>query len=249
MTLRKKLTLPTMLFLLIELVLYGLILTTSGQLLVYSSFISIAICFAHVLFHYKNCDKFILTGLFFTVCADFCLVICSPIQQLWGMCFFLITQTLYAVKLHREQKSKPLLYARISLILLAVAVTVLVLGEKTDALALVSLCYYANLIMNIIVAFTKFRQAKLFPIALALFLLCDTVIGLQVACGAYLPIAEGSLLHNIIFMDFNLSWFFYLPSQVLISLSGKAKRPATPGSDEPGASYFSSLQPMAFFQI
>ena len=50
-------------------------------------------------------------------------------------------------------------------------------------------------------------------------LLCDTVIGLQVAAGGYLPIGEGSLLHKIIFMDFFLSWFFYLPSQILIALS------------------------------
>ena len=55
-------------------------------------------------------------------------------------------------------------------------------------------------------------------------MLCDTVIGLQVASGAYLPIAEGSILYRIIFMDFFLSWFFYLPSQVLITLSGMQKR-------------------------
>ena len=35
----------------------------------------------------------------------------------------------------------------------------------------------------------------------------------------YLPIAENSLLHRILFVDFNLAWVFYLPSQVLISLS------------------------------
>lgn len=223
MTLRKKMPAITLVFLLAELVLYYLILTTGGSVLVYSSFISIVLCFVHVLVNAKTNDKFILAGLGCTVMADFFLVVCSPIQQLWGMIFFLIAQSLYAVKLYLANQNKALLWARIVLILFALTITVLVLREKTDALALVSLCYYANLIFNIVVAFTRFKQMRLFPIALVLFLLCDTVIGLQVACGGYLPIAEGSLLHRIIFMPFNLSWLFYLPSQVLISLSGRKK--------------------------
>lgn len=220
---RKPLPILTVMFLAIELVLYYLILTTGGDLLVYSSFFSIVICFVHVLLNVKTCDSFILAGLACTVMADFFLVVCSPIKQLWGMIFFLIAQSLYAAKLHLANKNNLLLYARMILIVLALAVTVIVLKEKTDVLALVSLCYYANLIFNIIVAFTRFRTDKLFPIALVLFLLCDTVIGLQVACGAYLPISENSLIYRIIFMDFHLSWFFYLPSQVLISLCGRQK--------------------------
>ena len=216
----KKKLLPTFLFLALELLDYYFILTAGGDLLVYSSFGAIVLCFLHVLFHIKACDKLLLGGLACTVGADFCLVICDPIQQLWGMIFFLTAQSLYATRLHAVDHRKPLLWLRTSLILIALAITVLVLGEKTDALALVSLCYYANLIINLIMAFLQFKQDKLFPIALLLFLLCDTVIGLQVACGGYLPIAEGSVLYRIIFMPFNLSWFFYLPSQVLISLRG-----------------------------
>jgi len=64
-----------------------------------------------------------------------------------------------------------------------------------------------------------FRQEKLLSIGFVLFLMCDTVIGLQVACSGYLPIEETFLLYQIIFMPFHLSWFFYLPSQVLIALS------------------------------
>ena len=63
---------------------------------------------------------------------------------------------------------------------------------------------------------------KLFPIGLVLFLLCDTIIGLQMATGVYLPISEHSVIYKIIFTDFNLAWFFYLPSQVCIALSGKS---------------------------
>ena len=220
MAAHKRLTVLTLIFLLMELVLYYFILTAGGSVLIYSSFGAIVLCFLHVLFHIKSSDKLILGGLACTVAADFCLVVCSPIQRLWGMVFFLIAQTLYALRVHLTDKRKPFVWVRLLLIIGALTVTVLVLRDKTDALALVSLCYYANLIFNLLMAFIQFRRDKIFPIALLLFLLCDTVIGLQVACGAYLPIREGSAIHRIIFMPFNLSWFFYLPSQVLISLRG-----------------------------
>ena len=216
MTTRKSL--PTLLFLILELIAYYFILTAGGSVLVYSSFGAILLCFGHALFHFKNCDKLILAGLACTVGADFCLVICSPIQQLGGMIFFLVVQTLYATRLHSTDHRRWLIWLRGGLIVIALSITVLVLRKNTDALALVSLCYYANLIFNLIMAFLQVKTDKLFPIALVLFLLCDTVIGLQVACGGYLPIAQGSVLYNIIFRPFNLSWFFYLPSQVLISL-------------------------------
>jgi uncharacterized membrane protein YhhN len=208
-------------FLIVEAFLYGIILTSGGDLLVYSCFSSIVICFVHALIHVKQGDKLLIAGLACTVMADLCLVVWSPVQRLWGMVFFLAAQSLYAIRLHRQIRSNVLLIIRISLTVVALAVTVIVLKEATDALALVSLCYYANLIMNIVTAFTRFRDNKLLSIGFVLFLLCDTVIGLQVACGGYLPIEDGSLLHQIIFMPFNLAWFFYLPSQVLISLSAK----------------------------
>ena len=208
-------------FLIVEAFLYGIILTSGGDLLVYSCFSSIVICFVHALIHVKQGDRLLIAGLACTVMADLCLVVWSPIQRLWGMVFFLAAQSLYAIRLHRQIRSNALLIIRISLTVVALAVTMIVLKDATDALALVSLCYYANLIMNIVTAFTRFRDNKLLSIGFVLFLLCDTVIGLQVACGGYLPIEDGSLLHQIIFMPFNLAWFFYLPSQVLISLSAK----------------------------
>ncbi len=210
-------------FLLLESVLYYFILTASGSLLVYTSFFAIVLCFLYALLPPGKPNLWMLAGLACTVAADYCLVICQPIQRLWGMVFFLGAQSLYAAKLHLFKPSKALLGVRLGLTAVAVALVFIVLKNKADPLAVVSLCYYANLIMNIVVAFTQRKNHKLLPIALVLFLLCDTVIGLQVAAGGYLPIEEGSALHKIIFMRFNLSWFFYLPSQVLISLSSKQK--------------------------
>lgn len=219
----RKTNILTWVFLLVELILYGIIMTAGEQLLVWSSFISIVFCFLYALTQGRSSDPWIIWGLACTVAADFFLVVCSPIQRLWGMIFFLIAQTLYAVKLQLSGGNRRLLISRLLLIVLAEGIAVVVLQEKTDLLALISLCYYANLVLNIIEAFAQFRRNRLLAIGFVLFLMCDTVIGLQVMAGIYLPISENSWLYRIIFMNFNLSWFFYLPSQVLIALSSRKK--------------------------
>lgn len=215
---QKKNTLLIVLFLLLETILYYFILTAGGQTLVVTSYTSIVLCFLFALQGIRY-NPLMVAGLACTVGADFCLVVCNPIQRLWGMVFFLGAQTLYAIHLHRKQKNTILLVIRIVLTAIAALVAVFVLKENLDALAVISVCYYANLIMNMVVAYTQWRKCKLLPLAFVLFILCDTIIGLQVAAGGYLPIAEGSVLHNMIFSGFNTAWLFYLPSQVLIALS------------------------------
>lgn len=206
------------LFLLIELPLYHLILTTGGDTLVYSSYFSIVICCIYALIWAKK-EPLTAAGLVCTVMADYFLVICDPIERIWGMVFFLTAQTLYAIRLHRVVPSRVFLGLRLGILSLGAAVAWIVLGDKTDLLSILSILYYANLIMNICAAFSRFKTQKLAAIGFLLLILCDTVIGLQVACGTYLPIAEDSWIYKIIFMDFHLSWFFYLPSQVLLALS------------------------------
>ena len=205
-------------FLIVEAILYYFILTAGGQTLVVTSYASIVFCFLFALQGLKSIP-WIDAGLACTVGADFCLVICNPIQQLWGMVFFMGAQAFYAVHLHRKQPNKALLLIRILLSVGAEIVTVLILQGNTDALAMVSVCYYANLIMNFVVACTQWKIGKLLPIAFLLFILCDTIIGLQVASTGYLPITKGSWLYNLIFSGFNTAWMFYLPSQVLLALN------------------------------
>lgn len=211
------------LFLLIELPLYHMILTTGGDILVYSSFFSIVVCFVYGLI-WAGKEPLTVAGLACTVAADLFLVVCDPIQRTWGMVFFLMAQSLYAVRLHRVIASRVFLGLRVGILCLGAAVAWILLGEKTDLLAILSILYYANLILNIFAAFSRFKTEKLVAVGFLLLILCDTVIGLQVACGAYLPISEGSVIYKIIFMDFHLSWFFYLPSQVLLALSVGLKK-------------------------
>lgn len=210
-------------FLAVQFVLYCFILTTSGNLLVVTSYLAILLCFAFAAFNADERNLCLLGGLACTAVADFFLVVCSPMRQLPGMLAFLGTQSFYAVYLHRRSKDIRLLYLRLALTILGVILTFAVLGNKTDPLAMVSVIYYANLITNLIMACLRFRKNRIFAIALILFLLCDTVIGLQAAAGTYLAIGKDSLLYRLIFVPFNLAWLFYLPSQVLIALCSKKK--------------------------
>ncbi len=218
---KKQDTALTVSFLGISCVLYYFILTAGGTLLTATSYAAIILCFLYAAVRGDN--KFILGGLACTVGADFFLVVCDPIQQFWGMVFFLGAQSLYAAMLHISRPGRRLLFIRLSLIVIAEVITVAILKGSTDPLAIISICYYVNLIFNILLAFLQFKRYPLFAIGLVFFLLCDTVIGLQVMSGGYLPIPEGSLLHGIVFAPFNLAWLFYLPSQVLISLSSRKK--------------------------
>ncbi len=211
----------TMAFLLLEMILYCIIHTASGTTVVVAMFSSIVLCFVYALARGVKCAPLIVGALACTVCADFFLVVCEPIEQLWGMVFFLGAQILYAIHLHRADRGRVLLLVRVGLVAAAVVAALGVLRERTDALALVSMAYYANLIANILVSARRIKTAPLLFIGFVLFILCDTVIGLQVAADAYLPIAEGMWLHRLLFASFNLAWVFYLPSQVCLALSEK----------------------------
>lgn len=213
----------TILFLAAELFLYHFILTAVGAVQIWCSYSAIIICFLFAVSCVNKENGYIVTGLLFTVLADFFLVVCNPIQQLWGMVFFLPAQICYGIYLHRQALPRCLLPIRIALLVAAEIATALVLRGHTDLLAVISVAYYVNLILNLVCAFFRFKQNKLLAAGFLCFLLCDTVIGLQVAALGYLPITEGSVLHRIIFVDFNVSWFFYLPSQVLIALSSHRK--------------------------
>lgn len=189
-----------------------------------SMFGSILVCFLFALWQRKKETRFLVIGMAFTVAADICLVLCNPQPKLLGMVFFLFAQTAYAIHLQSVRKKKEFLLLRSGLVIIALLITILVLGNKTDALALVSLAYYANLLMNIAEGFSQHSLNKLLPLGFVLFLLCDTVIGLQVAADGYLAIRESSTLYQILYPGFNLAWLFYLPSQVLITLSHRCYR-------------------------
>ena len=186
-------------------------------------------CLFCAAFAEKSCAyAFTQLALVCTVCADYFLVWSQPMVQLPAMAFFLCAQIAYAARLYLlagQGERRVQLILRIALSALIVAVTAIVLGQSTDALAVVSMLYYVQLILNVVFAFVGFRSRAILAIGFLLFLCCDTVIGLDMI-NAYLPIPEDALLYKVIRPGFNLAWAFYLPSQTLLSVSllqGKLK--------------------------
>ena len=212
----------SILFILIEATLGYLIQTAEGLVAHCYSAVVIA-CYFFLLFAEKS-PTFWLTqiGLFYTVCADWFLVVLVPMRQLTAMLFFSVTQLAYAVRLYLDSSSRRRrmlqIWVRAALSVFAIVLTASVLQGSTDPLALVSLFCYATLIGNVIFAFAQGKRNLLFAIGLLFFLCCDTLIGLS-CLGQYFPIAEDSMLYTVINPGFNLAWAFYVPSQALIALS------------------------------
>lgn len=217
-----KLIIP---FILIEIIFLTMILTILGPANRYISFACILFTFLYsLLFTSKENKKYLINiGLLFTVFSDISLVLIRPMNQSTGMTTFLITQICYFLYLYfntDNSKSKNIhLITRITLNLLTIIITIIVLKKKTDYLSIISMLYYINLIINVIVAFTKTKKSILLPLGLLLFLCCDTLIGIREAAGVYLNISETSLLYKMAYSSFNFPWVFYIPSQVIITLS------------------------------
>lgn len=215
----------SLIFVLAETALGIAIQNTSGDLNILVSYVSVVLsCLFCLLCFTKTADyTFTQIALIFTVLADLCLVVIQPMLQLPAMVLFSITQLSYFARLYIEEKNSTRrrvhLIIRIALVALALAATAIVLGEAADPLAYVSLFYYANLITNIIFAFTNIGVSFLFPIGLLFFALCDAQIGLNVLAESYISVSEGSLIHHLAYPDFNFAWMCYVPSQTLIALS------------------------------
>ena len=166
-------------------------------------------------------------ALLCTVGADFFLVYLDEIRQLPAMIFFSAVQMAYFLRLYYEDgnKTRRKIHAivRAAVSIAIIIVTVCILGNDADAVALVSMFYYSNLALNAIFAFIVFKKNPIFAIGLLLFIFCDTVIGLSLI-DTYLPLAEDSFIYKIIYPGFDLAWAFYLPSQALLSISLLPKR-------------------------
>ena len=180
-------------------------------------------CLFCVLFAERS-REYLLTqaALLLTVCADWFLVLPPSPNQLPGMLFFAASQLAYAARLYgsdgRPSRRRAQIISRLCLSVIAMTAAVLVLGKVTDAVALISLFYYANLALNIAFAWTQASKQFMMAVGLTLFLLCDTLVGFAFL-DSYLTVAEGSLIDRINHPGFDLAWAFYLPSQMLLAVS------------------------------
>lgn len=207
-------------YLIIELIL-GILIHTASPAYIYS-YVSIVVAALFCLTLYQPTPDWTLTQIafLFTLGADFFLVLLGRHQTV-AMCLFSVTQLAYAARLTLAENKKT---RRIQLItraftaLLAVTITAAVLGKNTDALAVISLFYFANLLINAIFATAEYKRYPLFATGLWLFVLCDIFVGFGML-GSYLPLGNGLFIRFLTAPPINMAWVFYLPSQVLLSLS------------------------------
>lgn len=220
---KTKLILST-LFVLIEIAVLILILFVDTGITRYLEFSGIALAgIFPLIFINPNKNAFSINiGLILTIFADIFLVLLNPANKVIGMIFFVLVQLCYFLFLISNTKSKANQISNVvtRLILTAgiIVACVLLLKDKVDFLSIISVIYFANLFVNLVFAYAGGKKSLAFAIGLTLFILCDIIIGLQVAAGDYLTISESSIVHKIIFADFNIAWAVYLPSQVIIAL-------------------------------
>lgn len=213
----------------VELALLVAVLACSGAVVPPLQFSAIALAFAFSLIFISFKDKkfIVQLALLFTVIADIFLVLVEPRNQGLAMTSFSLTQILYFVRLLMNEERKKVrlanLISRICAIVLVMTVTLIVLGGKADYVALISMFYFTNLIMNMIFAFIGFKRNPLFAIGLLLFMFCDIFIGLQCAIGVYIDVDPSSIIYKLAFSPFNWAWLFYIPSQTLLSISSMNK--------------------------
>ncbi len=224
----------TAVFLLAELTLAILVQLIGGA---WISFSAIALAFLYALIFPRRDPVYLFfaIALLFTTLADVCLVLLEPREKLLGMVFFTITQLSYfIVLLFCERKAdvrRVHCIVRLLSLVVACVLTAVVLGQRADALAIISVLYYTNLIVSIIFAFILTRGGGkasrfLLPIGLLFFAVCDFFIGFA-EISPYFTINVGTFAHFLANPPFNIAWLFYIPSQTILAMAVSTRMQAT----------------------
>ncbi|KEJ00572.1 membrane protein [Clostridium botulinum A2B7 92] len=198
-------------------------------------FVSIVICFIITLFIGENIyDKKDLSilrlALFFTVLADFNMLILEKFKL--GILFFIIVQSLYIIRhgmfkdLNGRVRFKYKdIYLFVFYSFLFIILKRLNLFSKESTLLSMAFIYALLLIHSLIRAYGTFnnnffekKTCKIISIGITLFFLCDLNVAFSNISFYLLSIKHVENLENV-FLP--LIWFFYIPSQILLSLSGK----------------------------
>ena len=110
------------------------------------------------------------------------------------------------------------LILRIAASIVSLIVTSVVLGNRADLLSMLSVFYYAQLILNLLFSFLQFKKLRTLAIGFSLFIISDTLIGFDSLSG-YLLIPRGSFIYFAVKNGSRLVMPLYLAAQILIPLS------------------------------
>ena len=177
----------------------------------------------------SSSTKFLSIALMFTCAADVFLVMLEGKHKTLAMCLFLCAQIAHASVVFSLARSKIERYlqiiSRIVLSVCCASAVFIVLKEKTEALFVISLIYFANLALNIIfsfVHFSKSNRARLLSLGFLCFALCDVSIGFDFLINIF-SLGKDSFVYMINHLPFSFVHLFYPLSQMLLCLSGKIK--------------------------
>ena len=178
---------------------------------------------ADILLNKRN-GNCIRIAMLFTLLADYFMVALPTANNLAGVSVFLGTQlfVFFHIILNDESKKSRManIICRLALTPIAVLVAFLILGSGANAMAIISVVYYANLLTNAIFAHRIGKGGIMLTVGLVLFALCDVNVGLQGLASIYSNgLDEGSLLYLLTNTSVDMIWVFYVPSQTLIPLS------------------------------
>ncbi|WP_411680313.1 lysoplasmalogenase family protein [Clostridium thailandense] len=173
---------------------------------------------------YSREDTYLLQlALTLTAAADLCLLILD--KFILGVFIFCIVQITYIIRHSGGKIKKKDIYNLIISILITIFVTTMFIRFIDYKLLLIGSIYAILLLYSVYTAWKTFSRnvypitnCYLVSIAMTLFLLCDINVG------ASNIIRQLGISHDNIGMISNfLVWIFYLPSQVLLAISGYKK--------------------------
>ena len=191
-------------------------------------FLIILICFFYV--NIKPSKHMIWrVALFFTVLSDFLLLLKDD-YYLVGVSSFIIVQYLYGLYLssllYSTKSYRKKMFIRLIIICVVTTIISYILFLKSiyiDLLLISSIFYFLIISNNFLIAIKALRKnlhktdVFLFTIGIFLFLLCDINVGIyNMSYYVDLPHLASNYIKSISHI---LIWFFYAPSQVLISIS------------------------------
>lgn len=203
------------LFLLVQWLIYAAFLyldmSKNGTGGIWIKYGSIALCLLFSLYWSgRGGERLITAALAFTLGADTFLLLLDRNYGL-GVLLFCVVQGLYLLRIWKANGGQALWPLRLGLFALAAALLAC-LGLLTP-LNMLSLFYFSNFVCNAVQSLAlPGRRCRLFSAGLLLFLCCDVCVGIFNQPGLFPEALHSSARVGM--------WLFYLPAQVLITLSG-----------------------------
>lgn len=189
-------------FIIIESILYisFLILDLIKINTTYIKYAGIILCLIYALYNKK---KYQTISFIFTAIADYFLLVILSHYEI-GLLSFIIVQLVYFYFLGNINKAYFNMFLYIRGMVIIIGTLLLMIFNSMSLINELVLIYFSNLVFNTIEAWLIGK--KTLAIGLSLFVCCDICVGLF-----NINSANSIALY--------LSWFFYLPSQVLIGLA------------------------------